>query len=195
MPDGAGEAREAGGLPAAQLGADLDEMHLGGADEAGVDAAGPEQVGHQRAASGAEFDQRQARRTAERLVGGDAPDADQLAEHLADFRRSDEIALEADGGAGGVIAMVRIGQDEAHVVGDRNGTDGADQPDDLVFERRHDDGSGRRVRPPSARAISAAAAMAVTIDRSMPMVRKPPARKPTCGSGSRTVSTRMRAAA
>ena len=59
-------------------------------------AAGDAQhVGHQRAAAGAEFEQGEGLGAAHLLPEIDEEEADQLAEHLADFGRGDEVAGRA----------------------------------------------------------------------------------------------------
>ena len=68
------------------------------------------------------------------------PQADQLAEHLADFRRGDEIAAlaskggRAEGIAGGVIAFLRVQQRHRHELRHRDGPLRLDQGGEAVLE-------------------------------------------------------------
>ena len=64
------------------------------------------------------------------------PHADQLAEHLADLGRGDEVAAGADRIVGDVIAVLRMGQGEPHVIGKRHRSGDSDQSADFTFERR-----------------------------------------------------------
>ena len=64
-------------------------------------------VGHQRAAAGAELDQPDGRGRAGSAPRLDQPGADDLAEHLADLRRGGEIAGRAEGIARHVVAVRR----------------------------------------------------------------------------------------
>ena len=89
---------------------------------------------HQRAAAGADLGERDRRRPADRLPGAEQPDADQLAEHLADLRRGDEVAGRAERLARRVVAVVRIEQAKRHVVGDADRAVGLDQADDLFAQ-------------------------------------------------------------
>ena len=102
------------------------------------------------------------------------PDADQLAEHLADLRRGDEVAGCAERLARRVVAVVGIEQADRHVVGDR--------------QRAVRPRSARRSLPQPRQAVQAlavaAAGLAVAIaqmptstigaDSTMPMVSQPP---------------------
>ena len=70
---------------------------------------------------------------AHRLPDGDGPQAEKLAEDLADLRRGDEIAFSSDRLARGVIAGARVGEAGLHIVVD------ADRPfagDPLLKPRR-----------------------------------------------------------
>ena len=113
---------------------------------------------------------------AHHLPDRDRPEADQLAEDLADLRRGDEVAGAAERLAAHVVAVLGIGEAERHVVGDGDRPGGADMRRDLfgeaasrAFRRRR--GAPRRdaqiIRPMPNRIIG--------IDSSMPMV-SPPAR-------------------
>ena len=66
--------------------------------------SGPQGIGHQGAAPGPQFHQPGIFRAALIGPGLHAPQAQHLAEHLADLRRGDEIAARAERIAGGVIA-------------------------------------------------------------------------------------------
>ena len=64
------------------------------------------------------------------------PKADQLAEHLRDFRRGGEIARRAERIAVHVVAEIGMGERQLHVVLDRDRTRSGDQRLDFVEERR-----------------------------------------------------------
>ena len=81
----------------AGAGADLDQMDRRGLEEPRHPARGAQRIAHQRAAAGAQLDEAQRRRAAELLPRHGAPQADQLAEDLADLGRGNEIAGRADG--------------------------------------------------------------------------------------------------
>ena len=70
----------------------LDEMQPQGVGKARHAARGAQGIGHQGAAAGAELDQQHRIGRAEPLPIIGAPQADQLAEDLADLGRGDEIA-------------------------------------------------------------------------------------------------------
>src|SRR5690606_2906656 len=105
-----------------------------------------------------------------------------LAEHLADLGRGGEIA----GGADGLARRIVAGKAERHVALHRH------RP--VPSYPRGEGGEKIVGHRPRERQTSHSPISAMGTDSSMPIVR-PPARKPICGSGSRTVSTRMRAAA
>ena len=107
---------EGGLLPLPQGRARLDEMHGGGRLEVGQDTRRAQQVGHQRAAPRSELDEAAAGRAAHGVPDFHHPQADQLAEHLADLGRRGEIAGRAEGIAGGVV----VPQAQAHVALDRD---------------------------------------------------------------------------
>src|SRR5829696_6351561 len=169
---------------------------------------GAQEVPHQRAASRAELDERERARVAHKPPGLDRPKADELAEHLADLRRRDEIARRAERIAPRVVAMHRMPEAERHVALDRDRAVGGDHPAQLVLEAGHAEeastalGRRGRVTPRSARAIAVAPTSAIGSDSSIPMVMPPPSasteapkRKPSWGSGSRKNSQTMRATA
>src|ERR1700674_317552 len=91
--------REHGGLAFAQMGAGLDQMNPDRRAEGGAYARRAQGVGHQRAAARTEFDHLARRGVAHGMPDLDAPQADHLAEHLAHFRRGEEIARGAEGSA------------------------------------------------------------------------------------------------
>lgn len=123
-------------LKPAQNRAGLDEVEIeGGARR----AQGSQGVGHQRAAAGAEFHEAGACRRACRLhrrEHGASPGADQLAEHLADLRRGDEVAAAAEGIARGVVAVARMPETERHVAIETDRPARADLPREDREERR-----------------------------------------------------------
>ena len=152
-----------------------------------------QRVDHHRSAPGAEFDQAHVFRRTHLLPDRRQPHADQFAEHLADLGRGDEIAAGADRVALDVIAVLRMGQAQPHVFGDRHRPGDADKSADFGFKRR-DFVSHLSA---SVRYCNAYASMAIPINingmhNSIPIVR-PPHRKPSCTSGSRKNSQVMRA--
>ena len=86
--------------------------------EVGDHPGGAQGIRHQGAAAGAKLDQQD--RVGRALIAPDlgAPQADQFAEHLADFGRGDEVAARAERIAVHVVAMARVGQGFGHEVGD-----------------------------------------------------------------------------
>src|SRR5262245_21969933 len=83
------------------------------------DAAGRTQrVANQGAAPGAQLDQAERCWAAELLPGDRAPQADQLAEYLADLGSRDEIACRADAVAPLPVAVLEVGQAGLHVLVD-----------------------------------------------------------------------------
>ena len=177
------------------------------AKKSGRPRGGAQGVGHQRAAPRPELDQPDARRRADLAPDFGRPQADQFAEHLRDFRRGDEIAVGAERIARGVIALGRMGQGERHVALDRDRPFVGDDFADVVLERwrsccvRSCDSvmvppppndlprAGRGARNKQSRTTPSRTSGA---ESSMPMVA-PPNRKPSCGSGSRKNSQKMRA--
>src|SRR3546814_12082565 len=85
-------------------------MHPNGVEEASCPAAGAQRVGHERATPGAEFHEMDGGGTAERQPPLDAPQAEQLAEHLADLRRGAEIARRTERVAPAVIAVAGMSE-------------------------------------------------------------------------------------
>jgi hypothetical protein len=157
-------------------------------------AGGAQRVGHQRAAAGAELDQPQRRRRPHGLPDHGAPQADELAEDLADFRRGDEIALGAQRVAAHVVAVLGMAQRLGHEAGQRDRPLGGDDAAQMTVERAH-------TRPrPAPQAVVRRRAQTITpipnstsgSDRSCPMVA-PAKRNPRWASGWRNSSTNMRA--
>jgi hypothetical protein len=95
-------------------------MHAGGIEKRRHHPRRTQRVAHQCASSRAELDEAQQRRLAETLPDGHAPQADQLAEHLADFGSRYEVAGGADGVRLLPIAMLGIGGAGEHVFLDRD---------------------------------------------------------------------------
>ena len=116
--------------------ADLDEMQDDRSLKIFDDFRGPECVDHQRAMPRAKLDNAHVFRRAHLLPDRSHPQADQLAEHLADLRRGDEVAAGADRVVGDVIAVLRMGESEPHIIGKRHWSGDRDQSADFTFERR-----------------------------------------------------------
>jgi hypothetical protein len=108
---------------------DLNQMNHNGGAKAIDDLRRPQRIRHQRAATGPEFDHAEVFRRTHLPPDRRHPQSDQLAEHLADLRRGDEIACGTDRLAVDVIPMLRMAEAELHVLGDR---DRARRPDDAA---------------------------------------------------------------
>ncbi len=179
--------------------AHLDEMHPRRAAEIGDAARRPQRVEHHGAAAGAELDDLDGVRRAHLPPYLDCPQPDHFAEHLADFRRGDEVAGRADGVAVRVIAVLGIVEAKRHECGHRHRPVAGDAAADLGIQRgallchhwaitgHHECRGWRR----SAKAASPAPAMNSGMHSSMPMVVWPH-RKPSWGSGSRKNSQNER---
>src|SRR5260221_10410397 len=97
-------------LRLAQHLAGLDEMKAQRGEELRHDARRAQRVRHQSAAAGAELGEDEGCRPAGAVPEIDAPQADQLAEDLADLRRSGEVAAPAERIARRVIAVFRMAE-------------------------------------------------------------------------------------
>ena len=165
---GVGERR---GLAGAERGAGLHEPGAGGGAETGDRGGGAQGVVHERPAAGAEFGEHDGVGAA--LVGPHlgGPEADQLAEHLADLGGGDEIARHAQGVAGGVVA----GDAEGHVGVEAERSLRRDAGAQVRRERGHARRAERTRRMRPARSIGN--------ERSWPIVRpqSPRARTWPCG--------------
>ena len=124
---------EGGLLPLPQGRARLHEMHDGGRLEVGQDTGRAQQVRHQGAAPRSQLDEAAGGRAAHGVPDFHHPQADQLAEHLADLGRRGEIAGRAEGIAGGVV----VPQAQAHVALDRDRPVVGDDLAQGVRERLH----------------------------------------------------------
>src|SRR5690606_19312854 len=96
-----------------------------------------QQVLHQRAATWADLGYHCIARSPGSLPGRINPHANELAEHLADFRRSDEIALSAKGLPRRVVTELRIEQALRHVFGNADRSGEGDRPLQLFLELGH----------------------------------------------------------
>ena len=183
---------EAGGLLGAQGLARLDQVHLDGIAKGRHGLRGAQRIGQQRAPAGAELDEAHGPGPAHGLPDRRAPEADQLAEHLAHLRRGDEVARSADGPAAAVIAVRGVRQAELHVGGDAERPVPPDSLPDLRRQGGHDS-----ARPPSRgtggmRRMRKRPSTIIGIDSTCPMVR-PGRMNPRKASGSRNSSAMMRA--
>ena len=86
--------------------------------EFGNETRRAQRIAHQRAASRPQLDEPHGLRRAHLLPDDGTPQPDELAEHLADLRRGDEVAGAADGGLPAVVAVLGILQAGLHVVVD-----------------------------------------------------------------------------
>ena len=106
------------------------------ARKSGITLRRAHRVGHQRAASGPEFDDAHVLRRTHLFPDRGHPQPDHLAEHLADLGRGDEIAGGAERFVGEVISVFRMRETKPHVFGERHWSGDVDQPSDFGFERR-----------------------------------------------------------
>ena len=97
----------------------LDQRHGDAVEEFRNAAPGARSIGHQSTAPRSELGDRHARRLAHGLPHRHRPEADELAEDLADLRRRDEVALAADRLAGGIDASNFVGEASLHELFDR----------------------------------------------------------------------------
>ena len=190
------DARERRLLQGAQHRARLDQMHRkrGAKIRHAFAARSASAISVPR--PGPELDEVHALRRSHLLPDRRGPCADQLAEHLADFRRGDEITRRAERIARDVIAVVRMARGRA-------ACSPATGIGPSVSMMRRISRSERRHRAACA-AFSGGRRSAITIsttpnsssgtDSTMPMV-SPPQRKPSCASGSRNSSQNERAIA
>ncbi len=197
MPGDRDAARvERRALAALEPGARFNEMRLQGRVESGQRPRRPHCVGQHRSAARPELDQLHGRRRSHLPPHPRRPQSEQFAEHLADLRRSDEIAGAPERIAGHVVAMLGVSEAERHVARDRDRPARGDDGAQLGFERGHRSSpqasrsGGRR----SAMARKTSPARNIGIDSSMPIVN-PPHRKPSCASGSRKNSQNARISA
>jgi len=110
-------ARQRRALLLAQGGRGFDEMHPERGVKPGHHLGGAQDIGHQRAATGAKLGQRDGAGRALIHPGLRERQPHKLAEHLADLRRGNEIACRAKRVAGGVIAPCRVQKALGHELG------------------------------------------------------------------------------
>ena len=125
-------AREARALQAAQARAGLDQMQAQARAKSRHLRRRPQDIRHQGAAAGPELDQQAGVGPAEVRPGPGEPEPHELAEHLADLGRGDEVAGGAERIVPGVVAERRMGQRERH---EARGRDRAGAPDLLDHHR------------------------------------------------------------
>ena len=136
MPGDVARAPQRRPLPFAQHRVDLDEMDVQRLEQRRQYANRAQRIRHHGAAAGAEFDQPQHRRRADRLPHRRRPQPEQFAEHLAHLGRRSEIALAPQGIARDVVAVLRMQQAQLHVAPDRHRSRRLDQFSDLAQQRR-----------------------------------------------------------
>jgi hypothetical protein len=112
-------------------------MHLRGRMEPRHAGGGAQNIGHQRAATGAKLGQREGRGRALVKPALRKAQAQQFAEHLADLGRGGEIAARTKRVAGGVIAVLGVHQAIGHIVGQRYRAGLRDAPRQKIGQRRH----------------------------------------------------------
>ncbi len=180
-------------LPLLKHRARLDHVHDDGVAEFRQNARGAQHVHHHGAAAGAKLDKADVLRRAHLAPDRCAPDADQLAEHLAYLGGGDEIAVAPERIARHVVAVPGIAQAQRHELAHRHRPAALDALPDFSLERGvhrfQACGNGGRLE---AQTISAIPISISGTDSSMPMVM-PPHKKPSCASGSRKNSQNVRA--
>ena len=107
-------------LPLLQRRADLDQMQHDRGAERRHHLRRAQRVEHHGAAAGAELDQPHILRLSHPVPGRRRPQAEQLAEHLADLGRGDEIAAAAERIARRVVAVHRMAEAQLHVLPHRH---------------------------------------------------------------------------
>ena len=166
----------------------LDEPDVERVAEGRNNARGAQRVAHQRASPGAEFDKAHRIGRAHARPHFSRPKPDQLAEHLGYFRRGGEIARRAEWIPVHVIAEIRMGERQLHVLLDRDRSVLGDHRPDFIEELRHGEIPRRKLH-----ASIPMPAMMSGSERTMPIVSPRP-RSSRRGSGSRKNSLKMRAA-
>src|SRR5690625_204724 len=109
-----------------QARARLDQMKLESALESRQQSCCAQGVCHQAAAAWSQLDQEQTFRLPHRLPAFGTPETEKFTEHLAYLGRGDEVSAAAEGIARRVVADLRMGEGNGHVVGEADGTFGAD---------------------------------------------------------------------
>jgi hypothetical protein len=140
---------ETGILLGDERGVGLEQAQVETISKAFGAAGHPQHVGHQGAATRAQFEQGEFLWAAHLLPEANEEKADQFAEHLADLWRRDEVASRAQWISALVIALGRVGEAQAHIGRNRHRAGGADLHVDQF-------GQGRGVR--HARALAACSA-------------------------------------
>ena len=121
---------EPGGLLLAQALARLDEVQVDGGTKVRHDPHGAQRIGQESAATRAKLHEVHPLWLAHGLPHRRAPEADQLAEHLAHLGRGDEVPAGADGPPAPVIAVGGMVEAKLHVGGD---ADWSVAPDPLPY--------------------------------------------------------------
>ena len=163
-------------------------MQLGRLEQRRQDLHGPQGIGHQGPASRPQFCQDERPGGAEGLPGVGQAKTDEFAEDLTHLGRGDEIAGGAEGVAGRVVAVLRVGQGLGHVVGQAQRSLPADALPKALKQGAHLSYWARRcdqTKTPIPIRIMGK-------DSICPMVA-PGRMKPRCWSGSRKNSTDRRA--
>ncbi len=93
-------------------------MHLASIVEGRDALCGAQDVGHERTAPGAEFNQADGGRRSHLLPDHNTPKPDQFAKDLAYFRCGGEVALLTKRVAGRVVAEFRVAEASFHIVSD-----------------------------------------------------------------------------
>jgi len=148
-----------------EIGARLHEMETQRSAEGGADPRRPQRISHKRAAAGPQLDEVAGVGAAHFMPDLDAPEPDELAEHLAHLRGGDEIAGATQGIAALVIAVERMAEGLRHELGDGDGPGQCDAAQQQPGQRRH---GARR-----ARQMKAMPKAIMGSDRIWPMVVPP----------------------
>src|ERR1700677_2293460 len=134
---------------------------------------------HERASPRAEFDEAHRIGRAHARPHFSRPKPEQLAEHLGYLRRGGEITRCAEWIPVHVVAEIRMGERELHVLLDRDRPALGDHCSDFIEELRHGEIPRRQLH-----ASTPMPAMTSGSERTIPIVN-PHLRYPSCGSGSR----------
>ncbi len=116
-----------------QCRADLDQMQHDRLAETLHHARRAQGVEDQRPAPRSELDEADVFRCAHLPPHRGQPYSDQLAEHLADLGRGDEVAVAAQRIAVDVIAVLGVRQAQPHIVGDGHRPGGGNEPADFAL--------------------------------------------------------------
>jgi hypothetical protein len=137
VPGNVANARQGLSLLLPQYRVDLDQIHADRLIERRHDPQRAQRVRHHGAAAGSELDQPKRRGRTDHLPNRGSPQAEQLAEHLADLGGGDEVALAAERIARDIVAVLGMHQAQLHIAPHRHRSGRFDEPLDLRLQRRN----------------------------------------------------------